>query len=277
MTTEQLFFASWDFELPFIIGCGGMWLAYLYAVRFRFDFRTINFTLGLLIVFLAFVSPVDKLGEDYLFSAHMLQHMMLGLFAPPLLVAGLPQSLVSAVLKLPLMARAERILGHPILTLIVGVGTFWIWHLPRLYDLALDNDFVHAVEHMSFLITGCMLWWPVFKPIEASRLKPLWAIVYLAAAMIPGTVLGIIFTLADTPYYSTYAHPKDELGALTLIREGWGLSQLEDQKLGGAIMWEPMGAIFLWAMMMKMVAWFKESDESSAGNVEREANDVRTE
>ncbi len=86
------------------------------------------------------------------------------------------------------------------------------------------------------------------------------AIAYMAIAAFISTILGIIFTVSDTPYYLCYANPDDELGALKLIREDWGLTQIADQKLGGAIMWEPAGAIFLWAIMAVLISWFKDDD-----------------
>ena len=249
----------WEFEPSVVIGCALLLAIYFWAARFKFNGKALIFTFAVLVIFLALTSPIDVLGDDYLFSAHMLQHMMLGTIAPPLLIAGLPAAMVQTWLRYPLVAKVERILGYAPLALVVGAGTFWIWHLPYLYNLALENETLHVIEHLLFIATGVMLWWPVLKPVPEGRLSPLAAIIYMGIAASVGTLLGIIFTLADTPFYSFYDHPKDETGALQLIRDQWGLTQLDDQKLGGAIMWEPMGAIFLWAMMAKVVHWFKES------------------
>jgi cytochrome c oxidase assembly factor CtaG len=266
---------AWEFSPSVVIGCALVLAAYLFAVRGKINGKTINFTLGVLCIFLALVSPIDDLGDDYLFSAHMVQHMMLGMIAPVLMVAGIPASFVQAWLKVPLIARVERILGNPTLALIVANATFWVWHLPYLYNLTLENETVHIFEHMMFIVTGCMLWWPVFKPVKEGRLAAMPAIVYMAIAAAISTILGIIFTISDTPYYSGYANPHDELGALKLIREDWGLTQIADQKLGGAIMWEPAGAIFLWAIMVVLMGWFKEESEiGSADNKEGRAQSV---
>jgi len=262
MTGWQLLL-NWELEPSVIIGCTLLLAAYFWAVRFKINGKAIIYTLGVLVLFLALASPIDTLGDDYLFSAHMLQHMMLGTIAPPLLVAGLPASFVQAWLRIPFIAKLERILGYAPLALVVGVSTFWIWHLPYLYNLALENEGVHVFEHILFIATGVMLWWPVLKPIPDGRLTPMPAILYMGIAASLGSLLGIIFTISDTPFYSFYAHPKDELGVLKLIREDWGLTQLDDQKLGGAIMWEPMGAIFLWVMMAAMVEWFKSSKKDA--------------
>jgi cytochrome c oxidase assembly factor CtaG len=257
MNGWKLFLIAWEFEPSVLIGCALLLAVYLIAVRFKFNGKSVNFTLGVLVLFLALTSPVDTLGEDYLFSAHMVQHMMLGIIVPVLLVAGLPASLVEGWLRFRLIASLERILGYPPLALVVANATFWVWHLPTLYNLTLENEVVHIFEHLTFLVTGTMLWWPVFKPVSPGRLTPLPAIIYLGLSAFISTILGIIFTVSETTYYDCYAHPHDELGALKLIREDWCLSQLDDQKLGGAIMWEPAGAIFLWAIMRIMIDWFK--------------------
>jgi putative membrane protein len=264
MTPWKLFLISWEFSPSVVIGCVLLLALYLVPVRFKWNAKTLNFTLGVLVLFLALVSPVDTLGEDYLFSVHMLQHMMLGMIAPVLLVAGIPASFVRAWLKFPLIARLERILGNPALALLVANATFWVWHLPKLYNLTLENEVVHIVEHLLFIATGVMLWWPVFKPIPEGRLTALAAIVYMGIAAFLSTILGIIFTVSETPYYACYAHPEDELGALKMIREDWGLDQIADQKLGGAVMWEPAGAIFLWAILKVMIGWFKEESENDS-------------
>lgn len=260
MTGWKLFLTCWEFHPSVIIGCLILLGIYLFAVRFRFNFRTINYSLGVLVIFLALVSPLDPLGDDYLFSAHMLQHIMLGFIATPLLVAGLPESLVRSWMRIPFIARVERILGFPPLSLNIGNTTFWLWHYPLLYNATLENEAVHIFEHIVFLITGCIMFWPVFKPIPDSRLSPMASLVYLMIAAFLNAILGIVFSISDTCFYSGYANPPDELGALSLIRGKWHLDQLNDQKLGGAIMWGFGSVVFLWAMMMVMIDWFKEKE-----------------
>lgn len=263
--TEWQLLSSWEFEPSVVIGCALLWVVYLIAIRFKLNFKTLLYSLGVLSIFLALTSPIDPLADHYLFSAHMLQHMMLGIVAPPLLVAGLPASLVESYLRFPLIAKAERIFGYPPLTLIAGIGTIWLWHLPYLYNLSLENENIHTFEHLMIMVTGTMLWWPVLKPIKEGRLSPMAGLIYLGIASTMGMILGIIFTLSETPFYSYYANPEDELeGALDLIRNKWNLTQLDDQKLGGAIMWEPMGVVFLCAVMAAMVDWFKQAKHEKA-------------
>jgi cytochrome c oxidase assembly factor CtaG len=263
MTGVETILSAWEFEPSVVLGCPLILTAYLYAVRFRLNFKTINFTLGVLTVFLALTSPIDALGDTYLFSAHMVQHMMLGMIAPVLMVAGIPDFFVVALQKVPVLGSLERILSNPLLAFTIANATFWAWHLPVPYNLTLANEHVHIAEHMMFIVTGAMLWWPVFHPIPERRMHPLPAMLYLAAAAALSTILGIIFTVSETPYYSCYANPDDELGILKMIREDWGINQLADQKMGGAIMWEPAGAIFLWAIMAVMIDWFKSDSKPS--------------
>ena len=222
---------------------------YLAAVRFRFDRTTLFFTTGVLVMFLALVSPLDTLGDDYLFSAHMLQHILLDFVAPPLFVLGFSERLARQVLRWRPAALMERWLRRPLLAWVLGIGTLWVWHWPAFYDAALANEHIHIFEHLTFLVTGTIFWWPVFGPLAGHRLAPMLAVVYLALGALANAVLGIFFTLSSTTYYPPYAQPDNELGALSLIRGRWGINQLADQQLGGAFMWAIGSVIFLWAIL----------------------------
>jgi cytochrome c oxidase assembly factor CtaG len=146
---------------------------------------------------------------------------------------------------------------------VLGSGTLWVWHLPYLYNLTLANENIHIFEHITFLVTGTILWWPVFSPLRERRLAPLIAIVYLFLASLANGLLGIFFTLANTAFYTGYLHPDDELGALSLIRNTWGLDPVADQKLGGAFMWVIGSVIFLWAILVMVARWYSEGEADS--------------
>jgi putative membrane protein len=265
MTGWHLFISTWNFEPSVVVGCALLLAAYLWAVRFHIDAHAVLFLCGLLLMFLALVSPLDELGDDYLFSAHMTQHILLDMVAPLFFALGLPAALIKRILSWRPAAATERVLGVPLLAWALGVGTIWVWHLPALYNLTLENEAVHTFEHLTFLVTGTILFWPVFKPIPERRLSPFMAIGYLCLAAIANSLLGIIFTLASTPFYSGYSHPDDELGALSLIRNQWGLNQVADQQLGGVLMWTLGSVIFLGAIMVVFVRWYRQPDfEASA-------------
>lgn len=260
MTTWQLFRSAWDWEPSVVAGCAFLLAGYLAAVRFRIDRKTIVFACGVLVILFALVSPLDPLGDDYLFSAHMLQHILLDLVAPPLLVLGLPADLAKRIVSLRPAAVAEKILGKPPVAWIIGVGTLWIWHLPVLYEATLESEQVHICEHLMFLVTGTILFWPVWTPLAERRMAALPAVVYLALAAMVNSILGIVFTVASTPFYAGYAHPGDELGALSLIRNQWGLSQVADQQLGGVFMWTIGSVIFLAAILAILARWYREPE-----------------
>ncbi|MCL5098195.1 MAG: cytochrome c oxidase assembly protein, partial [Candidatus Omnitrophica bacterium] len=260
MTTWELFKSAWDWEPSVLAGTVLLLSGYLAAVRCRINRRTLYFVSGVVVMVLALVSPLDTLGDDYLFSAHMLQHILLDMVAPPLFVLGLPVELVRRLLRWRPAAMLERMLGRPAVAWILGIGTLWLWHLPYLYDLTLENENIHIAEHLSFLVTGTIFWWPAFSPLSERRLPALTSVVYLTCGALASGLLGIIFTLSSTPFYSGYLHPKDELGALSLIRNQWGLDPVTDQQLGGAFMWVIGSFIFLWAIVAQVVHWYGESE-----------------
>jgi len=260
MTNLQLVTQTWEFHPSVVIGTLLLLIGYLAAVRFRMDRSTAFFSAGLAVMFVALVSPLDPLSDDYLFSAHMLQHILLDFIAPALFVLGLPAALIERWMRIPFMDFAERILGTPVLAWCLGIFTLWAWHLPAFYNATLTSEAVHIFEHLTFLVTGTILWWPVLTPLNRRRLQPMRGVVYLTLAALFNGILGIIFTVSDTAYYPAYAHPEDEIGALSLIRESWGLDPLNDQKLGGAIMWVGGSMILFWAIMALVVRWYRDPE-----------------
>lgn len=261
MSAWDLFKRGWDWHPSVVAGSFALLGGYLTAVRCREGRSALLFGSGVLVMLLALVSPLDPLGDDYLFSAHMAQHILLDLLAPALFVLGFPPRLGRRLLAVPWVAAAERVLRQPGLAWLLGVGTLAIWHMPGLYDATLDSEGVHIFEHLTFLVTGTIFWWPALGPLPLHRLPPLTAVVYLALGAMANAVLGIVLTLAGTPFYAGYANPRDELGALGLIREQWGISQVVDQQLGGALMWVVGSLIFLGAIAIALVRWARGEAE----------------
>lgn len=268
MTPEllQLLQSHWEPIPSIAIGLIALTLAYLWGTQFKLTWKTAVFIAGIAILWIGLMSPLDELGDEYLFSAHMLQHMILEFIGPVMLVAALPEPMVQSWMKVPVIKTSERLLGNPFVALTVATIVMLVWHVPPIYNVTLENETVHIIEHITFMISGTMLWWPVFKPIPEGRLQPLTATVYLTVAGFLASILGMIFTMSDVPFYAAYANPDDHHNLLPLIREQWGLTHLEDQKLGGAIMWVICTLNFFWAVMAVMIEWLKEG----------EGNDVRT-
>jgi putative membrane protein len=188
--------------------------------------RRASFALGLVLATLALASPLHALGEERLFSAHMLQHVVLGDLAALALVVGLTGPLLRPVLAVKTIARL-RVLAHPLVALPLWALNLFAWHLPALYEAALRWPAVHALEHILFFGLGALMWAPVVEVLPG----PAWfgtgaKAGYIVVVRMLETVLGNVIFWAGTPFYDTYADAP----------RIWGLSASADQGIAGAIM-----------------------------------------
>jgi putative membrane protein len=260
MTTAGLLTSLWAWEPSVVAGCVGLALAYAAALRFRIPPAGVWYAAGVALLLLSLVSPIDVLGDTYLFSAHMIQHLLLLLVVPPLLILGLPRALVERALRRPALAAAERALNRPLGAWIMALGTLWVWHLPLLYDAALADERLHIFEHLCFLVTATIFWWPLLHPIAERRLGTAGALVYLVAATFASDVLGIIITFAPAGFYPPYSHPAGLRSVLTLIRDDWGISAADDQQIAGVLMWMGGSVPYAAAAIAVLARWFGEPD-----------------
>jgi putative membrane protein len=185
--------------------------------------RIVLFATGILILLVAFISPVHALGER-MFSFHMLQHVLLGDLAPLALLAGLTGPVLRPALR---WLHRLRVLANPFVALPLWAADLYLWHLPFLYDAAVRHDSVHALEHFCFFTGGTIMWLPVLETLPA----PEWfgtgaKLGYIALVRIVETILGNVFFWSGHVFYIVYAH-QNRL---------WGLSALEDQGFAGAVM-----------------------------------------
>jgi putative membrane protein len=184
------------------------------------------FALGIALLLLALASPVAAIGEGELFSAHMLQHVVLGDLAPLALLAGLTGPLLRPLLALRPVERL-RVLANPAVALPIWAVNLYLWHVPFLYEAAVRHSAVHALEHVCFFTAGVIMWLPVLERLPA----PEWfgtgfKLAYIAVVRLVETVLGNVFLWSGTVFYPVYAEG-DEL---------WGISPERDQGLAGAVM-----------------------------------------
>jgi putative membrane protein len=165
--------------------------------------RIALFSLGVLLLLAAIVSPVAQLGEER-FSFHMFQHILLGDLAPLALLAGLTGPLLRPVLALR-PVHALRVLAHPLLALPFWIANIVLWHLPFAYEAAIRHDLVHALEHLSFFMAGLVMWMPVLETLPA----PAWfgsaaKLGYIVVVRLVSTLIANVFLWSGEVFYAPY-------------------------------------------------------------------------
>jgi len=218
--------------------------------------RVACFYLGLGVVFVALVSPLDALADGYLFSAHMAQHLLLTMSAVPLMMLGIPRWMYAQVIPRGWPRRALGWVTRPVPAFLIFNLTLAAWHVPRFYGLALENESVHIVQHMMLLIGAGIGWWPVLGrfPSAAPRPSPGVQVLYLFMQGFPSTALAALITLAPNPLYGFYAEAP----------RVWGISVRADQMWSGLLMWMPGAMVYLVAATVVFFRWFAQDDAPAA-------------
>jgi len=232
---------TWDWEPSVVMGCAALAIGYLALVRKRWN-RAPYFLAGVLLLLLDLVSPIDALADQYLFSAHIVQHFLLALVIPPLLLLGAP------AFQLGALDKVERVVGQPPVSWLLGVGTMLAWHIPGLFNAALANDGLHVFQHLSFLVTGVIFWWPILGPLQARHLPTLGAVAYLFSACVCCSLLGAFLTFTPVGLYPAYLNPPHPIP--------WGLDPQSDQQLGGMLMWVPGCFVYLAGILATVTRWY---------------------
>jgi putative membrane protein len=262
MTTGQFFLSAWNWN-PWVIAlCAVSFLAY--CARQHSRRKTAWLLAGQVMFFLTLTSPMDALADGYLFSAHMLQHLLLLLVVPPLILLSLPPAPISGRFQNGPWKWLNWILRHPLAAWFLGVGGMWIWHAPTLCNAAVTNGWVHRLQYASLLVMGFAFWWPIIGPWKPQRLSPLAGVVYLSSACLGCTVLGIIITFSPVAVCSIYLHPSDQLGILPLLQNQWGLTPAKDQQLGGLLMWVPACLVYFCGIFGLLARWYGEAGRENA-------------
>jgi putative membrane protein len=235
MTTRDLLLA-WTWRpgvVAILVAAIATYVAWIRKLRL---WRTLALFGAAAAVVLALLSPIDALARGTLFSAHMVQHMLLALVAPPLALLALP----------PTAHATPPRRTPPLATWALGVSAMWIWHAPLLCNAAATSDVVRALQNLSLPALGAAFWWPVLGP--ARRLPELTAVAYLFTACVACSILGISITFSPVAVCAAYGHAADPLGALPLVR-AWGLTPSVDQQLGGLLMWVPGCTLYAGAIL----------------------------
>jgi cytochrome c oxidase assembly factor CtaG len=223
------------------------------AVRGAGALHAIAFGGAVLALLAALVSPVDGLGADYLFSAHMVQHVLLGDIAPLLLLLSLSRVIMRPATRR--LARVERALGplaSPWTAIAIWLGIMYLWHVPALYDAAAQQPLLHALEHLSFFAAGVALWWPLIQPVPMRNgLTGLQPLAYIALAKGGLAALGLFLAWSSTAHYPWYEDTP----------RIWGLSPVEDQNVAGVIMMVEQSLTLVLVMVWVFVRMLGRSEE----------------
>ena len=209
--------------------------------------KALSFFAGLAVLFGSLTGPVHDLSDYYLFSAHMVQHMMLVFALPPLLLHGVPGWMARPLLRDPRLLALGRVLTRPIGAFATFNVVLVAWHLPPLYNLAMEVHPVHIVEHLMIMVASVILWWPLLSPLgELPRAPYPVQMLYLFVVGLPMVMVAIFISMADSLLYPYYA-ASPRVWAL--------LTPQVDQHVGGLIMWIPGGMIFLLALSVVFFRW----------------------
>lgn len=253
---------EWNWSPSILIGLALIIAGYFYAtgpLREKYHLadavrrgQVVAFMLGMLVIFLALVSPLDELGDEYLFSAHMLQHLLITVVGPPLLLLGTPGWLIAPLLRNRTILRIGKFLTYPAIAFFLYNADFWLWHAPPLYNATLADESLHILEHMTFIVFAVINWWPILSPVEEGlpRLSIGGQILYIFLNGMPAVALGAGLTFLPALYAPYIQQP---------IR-AWGLSPAVDQQLGGLIMWVPVNIAYIIIVSILFIRWMQAQD-----------------
>ncbi|MDQ3821986.1 MAG: cytochrome c oxidase assembly protein [Actinomycetota bacterium] len=246
---------SWDPDALVVVPALG--LAYALALR-RFPaprWRVAAFLAGLALLLAVLITPVDTIALHYLLTAHLLQNVVLAEWAPLLCVLGLPPALAAALARLP----GAGALVHPLVALPTWLAIYFAWHVPALYDAALRNVLLLHLEHACYFAAGVLLWWPVVHDAPR-RLRAGSRGLYLFAAFLLASPLGLVLALVPEPIYSFY----EDAPRL------WGLSPLADQQIAGLTMSAEEAVVFFAAFAYFFARFLREDERDVHGAAARE-------
>jgi cytochrome c oxidase assembly factor CtaG len=213
--------------------------------------RVTAFLGGMLLVLVALCSPIDRLAEQ-LFVMHMVQHLLLLDLAPILVLLGLTKVLLRPMTRrLVRVEQAAGPLAHPVFAIVLYVAVMVLWHVPAMYDAALEHPVVHVVEHLAFAIAGGLYWWHLLSPIRARRrLGGMGPVVYMLATKVFVGLLGIMLAFSPNPIYDFYERQPGY----------WGLSPGTDQAVGGLVMALEQSIVMGIALVFLFVRALAESE-----------------
>lgn len=261
----SLWGVPWSWEPAIVLPLALVLAVYTIGAVRRGDWHTLrwrhtSFFAGWATLAFVLVSPIHELGEQ-LFSAHMLQHEIMILVSAPLISAAHPGA--TCLWAFAPKHRANlggwvhgveqsqpfQFLTRPLVAWLLEAVALWVWHVPSLYQATLHSDWIHAAQHLSFFLTA-VLFWSALYGVGRSAMSYGTATLYVFGTAVHCSALGALLTFSAVLWYPAYATTTAQ----------WGLTPLQDQQLGGAIMWVPSGVVFIIIGLALFAKWLAESD-----------------
>jgi putative membrane protein len=254
---------SWtrfEVHVSTLIGCVLLVVAYYHViVRWRpadeprvSAVQQVGFIGGTVLLFLSLNGPLHDLSDNFLFSAHMVQHLIITLIVPPLWLLGLPSWSLRPLLRVPALRATMAAITGPFVAYAAYNVVFIGWHFPSMYNWALVNHNAHILQHVMFIAAASLMWWPIVDPVpELVRMQAPVRLLYMAVLGIPMSIVSAIITFAEQPLYSWYA----------AAPRVFALSAVDDQQLGGVIMWVPGMIVFWVALTIVFFRWSRREQQ----------------
>lgn len=253
---------AWPLDPSVYTGLAALLLGHAWLARRRGALRRhyLYFGAGVLLVWAVLETPVDTIGDDYLFSVHMFEHMVLYAWAPPLMLLGLTPAMARRLLEIlpPL-----KLLTSPAVAPILAGAALVGWHYPPAFDLAIANTDAHACEHLTFWVVGLLFWWPLIRSTGGQGswvLSPLGKVVYLGLGSLPMMAVSLVLQFAPGVLYAPYLHAP---------RLSTFLTPHNDQTVGGAVMMFMDMTVMLWDALFVFFLWFRSEVEADFVTVAR--------
>lgn len=281
---EGVFQLKWDWDptLIFFLVMGILYMRGLRAFKRKIPvamWQRVLFFVGIFVLIAALLPPIDPLS-DRLFFMHMIQHLMITSIGVPLVLFGVPffviirgappwfrRQIYFPLLRMKVVRFAQSVMSYPVTALIVYEMMFWFWHVPFFYNLALLNDGFHLLEHAGFAFAAMYVWRNIIDPYPMRSRVPMPArLLFLAIMEAFNIILSSFLAFSTTVWYAYEGIPQPSW---------WTWGHLEDQKLGGLIMWVPGGIIHVLAMTIVFFVWVgREQRKDQALQAEREKHAV---
>jgi putative membrane protein len=223
------------------------------------------FAVAILLLIICFFSPLHILSDEYLFSAHMVVHVLLLLVIGPFLVFSLfnEESINASINKL-----SRLLFERPVIGWLSGVGVMWFWHIPPVFNYCMNvahasqstATVMHIFESVSLLVAGMLFSWSIISPVKKYRLPALNGVAYLFTACIGCSLLGLLITFAPAGMYRHFLSATDAYHLNDVILNKWQINQTMDQQIAGLIMWVPCCLLYVVYALYLLISWFNERD-----------------